>query len=222
MSEKKITPKSILRSGKKEVKITLENLLEHASSDNVSDALKNLYGTTGVIESVTAIDKSRKVIGKIVTVGVNSYDWGTGIKAIYEAEENDILFINCSDCDHAIWGELASRAAKKNNIKATVINGASRDSEEIIKLGYPVFSKMIRPNAGKALNMGTIKENVRIKDTIIKTGDILVGDYDGVVIIPQECVEETLEELNKIKAFEKKCMKKLEKEDAQLDKIIGI
>ena len=222
MTKNRITPKSILKSGKQEVEISLENLLEYASTDNVSDALKNLYGITGVIESVTAIDKSKKVIGKIVTVGVNSYDWGTGIKAIYEAEEDDILFINCSDCDHAIWGELASRAAKNNKLQATVINGASRDTEEIIKLGYPVFSKMIRPNAGKALNNGTIKENIRIKYTIIKTGDILVGDYDGVVIIPQECIEETLEELNKIKSFEKKCMKKLEKKDAQLDKIVGI
>ena len=71
MSKGKITPKNILHGNKKkQEKITLENLLEVASSDNVSDAMKNLYGKDGLINGIKPIDPSYKVVGKIKTARV--------------------------------------------------------------------------------------------------------------------------------------------------------
>ena len=219
----KITPITVLNFNKKEPKkITLDNLLDISSTDNVSDAMKNLYGKQGLLCDVKPIDSSYKVVGKIKTVETDSYDWGTCIKGIYAAEPGDVLLIKCSDTEHAVWGEMASQAAKKHGLKATVVYGASRDTPDIIKLGYTVFSKEIKSRACLPTNDGTIGDRLILDDMAICDGDILVGDMDGVVIIPQEKVEEVLEEVNNIKKFESSCIKELIKEDKPLDKILKI
>lgn len=221
MSVNKITPKSILNHGKNRNKITLDNLLDKATTDNISDAMKKVCGKNGVIRDVKSIDGKSKIVGKIRTAQTNSSDWGTGIKAIYECGENEILFIDCSDDETAIWGELASQAAQQHGLQATVINGASRDTEGIKQLGYPVFSKATMPNAGYALNNGVINERIDIDGNIIVNGDYIVGDSEGVVVIPKECLEEVLEEVNNIKKFETELMKEMS-EDKHLDEILDI
>lgn len=221
MSANKITPKNILNHGKDKKKITLDNLLEKATTDNVSDAVKKVCGKNGVIKGVKPIDDSYKIVGKIRTAQTNSSDWGTGIKAIYECEENEILFIDCSDDDTAIWGELASRASKEYGLQATVINGASRDTEGIRELGYPVFSKVTMPNAGYALNNGVINERLNVNGNIIVPGDYIVGDSEGVVVIPKERLDDVLEEVNNIKKFEKEIMNQLSYEN-HMDEILGM
>ena len=218
----KITPKSILKQNRKEKKITEKNLEQKASSDNVSDAMKNIFNISGVIESIKPIDNSFKVVGRIRTAQTDSNDWGTLIKAIYECKEDEILFVKCSDDKKPVWGEMASTAALKNKLKATVIFGASRDTNEIKDLGYKVFSKTTRSNAGLPSYEGTIGEDIIIDDRIIKTGDLLIGDSDGVVIVSQDDVDTILKEVNNIKKFEDKCIKKLVDEDLNLDDILGI
>ncbi|WP_303235873.1 RraA family protein [Methanosphaera cuniculi] len=218
----KITPKSILKQNRKEKKITEKNLEQKASSDNVSDAMKNIFNISGVIEGIKPIDNSFKVVGRIRTAQTDSNDWGTLIKAIYECKEDEILFVKCSDDKKAVWGEMASTAALKNKLKATVIFGASRDTNEIKDLGYKVFSKTTRSNAGLPSYEGTIGEDIIIDDRIIKTGDLLIGDSDGVVIVSQDDVDAILKEVNNIKKFEDKCIKKLVDEDLNLDDILGI
>jgi regulator of RNase E activity RraA len=223
MSKGKITPKNILHQHKKKNNpITLDNLLEKASSNNVADAMKNLYGKHGLIKDIKPINPSYKVVGRVRTVKTNSNDWGTGIKAIYASEPGEILFIDCSDCENAIWGELASQAAKKYGISATIINGASRDTGETLKTGFKLFSKDTMSNAGHPLNEGTINERLVIDDNVIINGDIVVADRDGVIIIPQENVDEVIKEVNNIKKFESDCVKQIIEQNAQLDKLVNI
>lgn len=229
MSKGKITPNNILHFNKKTKKeekeelnkITLDNLVQKASSDNVSDALKNLYGFDGVIKDVKPLNDAHKVSGFIRTVETNSNDWGTCIKGIYECKEDEILFIKCSNDEIAVWGELASTAAREHGVKATVLVGSARDTEDIIKTGFPVFSSNYRSNAGLPYNNGVIGENIILDDYVIKTGDFAVCDRDGVVIIPSEKLEEVLVELNKIKKFEENCIKQLLGNNKRLDDIVG-
>ncbi|MDO5826568.1 MAG: RraA family protein [Methanosphaera sp.] len=222
MSTNKITPKNILNHGKNKNKITLDNLLEKATTDNVSDAVKKVCGKNGVIKGVKPIDEKFKIVGKIRTAHTNSSDWGTGIKAIYECEKDEILLIDCSDDETAIWGELASQAAQEYGLQATVINGASRDTEGIRNLGYPVFSKLTMPNAGYALNNGVINERLNINGNIIVTGDYLVGDSEGVVVIPKERIDEILAEVANIKKFEESIMSQMSDANNHMDEILNI
>lgn len=207
----KITPRSILKQNRKqEDKITIDNLVNRASSNNVADALKNLYQKSFLLEDIKPIKKSYKVVGRIMTAITDSNDWGTLIKAIYECEVGDILVVKCSDDKKAVWGEMASTAAKKHGLKATIIIGASRDTNEIIEdVDYMVFSKTTRSNAGVALNEGEIGCDIIVDNMIIHHGDYMIADCDGVVVIPKDNLNEVLDEVKQIKKFEKASIDRL-------------
>jgi regulator of RNase E activity RraA len=225
----KITPKTILNFNKADDedkvseinRVTVENILDTVSSDNVSDAMKNLYGKHGLVKDVKPLNPKHKVAGFIKTVETNSNDWGTGIKAIYDCKKDEILFIKCSDNDYAIWGGLASASAQKHGVQATVIVGSSRDTSDILELDFPVFSQKIQSRAGLPLNKGTIGEDIIVDESIIKTGDFIICDVDGVVVVPKEHLEEVIEEVNRIKLFETDCVKKIFDENKQLDEMVG-
>jgi len=67
-----------------------------------------------------------------------------------------------------------------------VIDGAIRDVQEIRKLGFPAFSKLVMPAAGEPKGFGEIGIPVNISSTRISSGDYIVGDDDGVVVIPAQ------------------------------------
>ena len=229
MSNGKITPQSILHFNKssevdddvESCEITLDNIAEKVSSDNVSDALKNLYSSYGLLKDVKPINSKHKIAGFVRTAETNSNDWGTGIKAIYTCKENEILLIKCSDNDYAIWGGIATCAAKEYGLQATVIVGSTRDTEDILELDFPIFSQKVQSRAGLPLNNGTLEGTLFIDDLVIKTGDFVVGDVDGVVVIPQEKLDEVLIELNRIKKFELSAIEKLVNEKQHMDDIVG-
>ncbi|RAP51871.1 MAG: hypothetical protein BZ138_04170 [Methanosphaera sp. rholeuAM270] len=184
--------------------------------------MKNLYAKHSLVRGIKPINSKYKVSGFIRTAETNSDDWGTCIKAIYECNPNEILFIKCSNEDYAVWGELASTAAKKHGLLATVIFGSSRDTNDVLKLDYPLFSSSIQSRAGGAYNNGTIGEDIIIDDLIIRTGDFIICDVDGVVVVNKENLDEVLEEVNKIKEFENNCLRELFDEDKQLDTILDL
>ncbi|MDO5851638.1 MAG: RraA family protein [Methanobacteriaceae archaeon] len=219
----KITPKNLLgKNNTKKEKITLDNLITKVSTNTVADAIKNTLHKKGVIEGVKPLNNKDIVMGKVVTVKTSSDDWGTSIKAIYGADKNDILLIQCDNDEYAIWGEMASQAAKKHGLKATIIIGASRDTNEILNLNYPVYSKSIRPNSGFPKNEGIINERLIIDDMVVCSNDIVVADVNGVVIIPSNKVDIVLEEVNNIITFENQSIKKLLESDDSLVDILNI
>lgn len=228
MSNGRITPSSVLHFNRDNVEdvvddnlITVDNIVEMASSDNVSDAMKNLYGTSGLLRGVKSIGSGSKVAGFIRTVETGSYDWGTGIKAIYECREGEILFIRCSDNDYAIWGGLASVSAKVHGVCATVIVGSSRDTEDILDLDYPVFSSDIKSAAGLPLNEGTIDGRLFVDDLVVESGDFAFCDVDGVVVVSRDKLDDVICEVNRIKAFERDCFEKVVVGNQRLDDIVG-
>ena len=85
------------------------------------------------------------------------------------------MVISC-DRDHpAVWGEMASTAAKKRGILGTVIYGACRDTVGIKDLDYPVFSRAIVPNAGNPIGEGEVNIPVICGRTTVNPGDLIMG-----------------------------------------------
>lgn len=231
MSRGKITPNNILHFNNKgnvdedidvPLKLSADNLLDFASSDNVSDALKSLYGFSGLVSGVKSVCDDFAVCGFIRTVETSSFDWGTGIKAIYECNPGEILFIKCSDEDYAIWGELASQSALCHGVAATIIVGASRDTVGIRKLEYPVFSSRICSCAGFASNEGVMDSDLFVGNLVVKSGDFVVADVDGVVVIPQDKLDDVLLEVSKILDFENELFDKVVNDNKRLDNLLDL
>ena len=97
------------------------------------------------------------------------------------------------------WGGLASKLAQKKGVLGTIMHGTCRDVEEIRECGYPVWAKGVCPRRSRNdFTFGTINEPIEVTGVKIKKNDIIVADQSGVVCIPEEMIEETLNLLKKI------------------------
>jgi 3-hexulose-6-phosphate synthase len=183
--------------------INLNSFLEKVSSCQISDAFNEIAHRSGVLYNLKSIN-NLKTWGKVTTVKTNSDDWGTITIAIDEADDEDVLLIETSDMDAAIWGELASTCAKNNGVKATLVYGCVRDLDALLTMDYPIFACGFRPNAGKALGLGEINPVLELESMRISPGDFLYGDETGVVIIPREFFTQVMEKTFEIKVKEMK------------------
>jgi 4-hydroxy-4-methyl-2-oxoglutarate aldolase len=89
-------------------------------------------------------------------------------------------------------GEIMTQAAIERKLAGLVIDGGVRDSQRLIELAFPVFSRgiCIRGTSKNHSGKGSLRTPVQFGDVVVRQGDLVVGDADGVVIIPRESVEE--------------------------------
>jgi len=165
----------------------VKEILKKVSTANISDALHR----TGWIKGLKPVLKENfKIAGKCITVRTYPGDWAKPVEAIDIAEEGDVIVIDAGGVGPACWGELATNSAIIKKLEGVVIYGGVRDVEEIIKLKFPVFAKIISPSAGEPKGFGEINIPVKIEGQFIFPGDWIVGDSDGVVVIPKDKVVE--------------------------------
>ena len=182
--------------------INLNSFLNQVSSCQISDAYNQIARRSGVLYNLKSIN-NLKTWGRITTSKTNSDDWGTITLAIDEANDGDVLLVETSDMDAAIWGELASTCAKINGVKATLVYGCVRDLDALLYMDYPIFACGFRPNAGSALGLGEINIHLELESIKISPGDFLYGDETGVVIIPKKLFNEVMNKTLEIKIKEK-------------------
>ena len=109
------------------------------------------------------------------------------------------------DIDAALWGGLMSTRAKARGARGAVVNGGVRDIEQVAGLGFPVFGKYrCIKDIRRRGYMAEFGESILIDDIHIKTGDIIFGDANGVIVIPSEHEEQIFAELEKSFEGEKK------------------
>jgi len=162
-----------------------EEVFRKVSTANISDAMHRSGDLEG-IPPVAGIQAGKTMVGKAVTVRTYPGDWAKPVEAIDITKKGEAIVIDAGGTGKAVWGELASESCKRKGIAGVVINGASRDTEDIDKIGFPVFAKNKRPTAGEPKGFGEINVPIEISGIRIKPGDYIVGDLDGVVVIPEE------------------------------------
>lgn len=138
---------------------------------------------------------------------IMSKPFGIMFEALDSLKQNEVYICTGSSHNYALWGGLMSTRAIKLGAAGAVVNGFSRDTNEILSLNYPTFSAgtyaQDQGPRGKVIDFNLPIEFGGIKVT---PGDIVFGDRDGVLIVPTETVEETF-----TKALEKARGEKLVK-----------
>jgi len=125
------------------------------------------------------------MVGKAFTVRTYPGDWAKPVEAVDQTKEGEVIVIDAGGVGPAVWGELASHSAKGKKIAGVVINGAIRDVEEIRKISFPAFAEIITPQAGEPKGLGEIGIPITISGIKIFPGDWVIGDDDGVIVVPQ-------------------------------------
>ncbi|MCF6155194.1 MAG: bifunctional hexulose-6-phosphate synthase/ribonuclease regulator [Candidatus Brocadia sp.] len=154
--------------------------LKQLSTANISDGSHRAEGITGLYPIYSSI----KLIGNAVTVRTYPGDWAKPVEAIDIAKEGDVIVINAGGVGPAVWGELATHSALQKKISGVVINGAMRDLAEVRKLNFPIFTKIVMPTAGEPKGFGEINIPINISGIHINPGDWIIGDDDGLMVIP--------------------------------------
>ena len=118
-------------------------------------------------------------------------------RAILAASAGDILVVATGDSQAmwGYWGEILAVAAVEAGLGGLVLQGGSRDHDALVNLGFPVFSlgACVRGTVkDKAPGIGSVGEPVLVGGIVVRSGDLVVGDADGVVTISQERASEVI------------------------------
>jgi len=161
----------------------------------ISDALDRL-GLAGSVHGIAALSPGHLLSGPIFTVRYEnvSDEGGTVGDFLDDVPSGSIIVIdNAGRTDCTVWGGIMTRIAAASGVAATVINGVCRDTAVAAELGYPIWSVGRFMRTGKdRVRLATVGEDLEIDGVVIRPGDLLVGDDDGVVIVPAERVDEVL------------------------------
>lgn len=104
--------------------------------------------------------------------------------------------------DHPYMGDLMASAAKAIGFNGIVVDGYIRDKVGLKELGLPIFSKGFMQRAPIKKNPGEINTVITCAGVTVHPGDLVVGDYDGVTVVPRDMVEAVLEKAEKKDAHE--------------------
>jgi len=170
------------RIKKKTLDEQIFELFMQVSTPNISDAMHR----KGVMRGIKPLFEDIKLVGKAVTVQTFEGDWAKPVEATDVAKEGDVIVVYAGSKDVAPWGELASWSCKQKGIAGFVIDGAVRDVEEIRRIRFPVFAKYIVPNAGEPKGFGELNTEIKCGGQEVKPGDWIIGDDNGVVVVPKE------------------------------------
>jgi 3-hexulose-6-phosphate synthase/6-phospho-3-hexuloisomerase len=179
VSGKKVRTELFKKYGSKE----LYEAFMKVSSPNVADAQHKKGAMKGIHPR---IKHGTKMVGQALTVNTVNGDWAKPVEAIDRAQPGDVIVIDACAGEIAVWGELASWSSKTKGVAGVVIDGAARDIDSIIDIGFPCFSRHIASNAGEPKGYGGIGHEIVCGGVTVRTGDWVIGDESGVVVVPQE------------------------------------
>jgi len=158
---------------------------------NIGDSMDRLNVLDGAIRPMWA---GAKLAGRAVTV----YLAGGDNKGIHEVlptlQPGDVLVVNGQGVTHrALIGELIAGRAAKRGCRGFVIDGAVRDVEDLAEIGFPVFARAASPAGPYRNGPFQLAVPVAIGGVVVSPGDVVVGDGDGVVVVPAADAAEVLE-----------------------------
>lgn len=159
----------------------LRELLSGVRTNNVSDGSHRLPCLDGMVP----LALGQFACGPAVTVKTVPGDWAKPVEAIDAANEGDVLVVDAGGVPPAVWGELASESAVNKKIAGLVVHGAVRDSSDIRKLGFAVWSTFVCSHAGEPVGLGEINRPILIGAQRICPGDWILADDDGVMVLPK-------------------------------------
>jgi 4-hydroxy-4-methyl-2-oxoglutarate aldolase len=183
--------------------------------------LHEAAGKTGALPwQIKAIAPTFRVCGPAFTVQCPGGDNLWLHRALDLAQPGDVLVVHTGGrFDHGYWGEIMSTAAKARRLGGLVIDGCVRDGDLLASIGFPVFARglCIRGTAKDFGALGWINAPVLVEDAVIRAGDLIVGDRDGVVCVAAAQIESVLDNARKREHEEAQILKRIEAGEATLD-----
>jgi regulator of RNase E activity RraA len=161
----------------------------------ISDLMNRLYTMSSSIVPITPPEL--RIAGPACTVKVFPGDNLMVHKSLDVARPGDVVVVDASSSHMtAVLGDLVATKARHRGIAGFVVDGLVRDVPGILQLGnFPVFARGVTPIGPLHRGPGEIGYPVSIGGIVVQPGDILIGDGDGVVVVPLDAAEDVLARL---------------------------
>ena len=171
----------------------------------ISDAMDRL-GIAGQCLNIKPLDPRFRLTGRAFTIlyGPAGTPPGTVGDYIEDVPPGGVVVLDNGGRENAtVWGDILTWVANRRGVAGTVIDGACRDTHLARELGYPIYSRSYSMRTGKdRIQVEAMGGPVNIGDARVNQGDILRGDADGVVAIPQAHEDAILTNAEQIDAAE--------------------
>lgn len=182
--------------------------LEGAQTGHIVDAL---LGRGALDHHIKPVDPERaQFVGTALTCETGPSDNLAILAALVIAQPGDVI-VAASDgfAATAVVGDNVSAMAKNKGVAAIVIDGMARDSYGIVPVGLPVFARGITPNSCVRSGPGKVGMPIVCGGVAIQSGDVVLGDRDGVVVVRQADLEHIVGQLAEIRRLEEETQKKI-------------
>jgi RraA family protein len=144
-----------------------------------------------------------RMAGPAFTLRVHTADILMVGKALSDCPKGSVLAIDGQgELNTALWGAITTECARRKGLAGIVIDGAIRDVAQIRRDKLPVFARAAVPNAGGAEYRGETGITIQCGGAVVNPGDWIVSDEDGVVVVPQDRLEATLEIAERLRKVE--------------------
>ncbi|MEP6491967.1 MAG: RraA family protein [bacterium] len=159
------------------------------ASSNLADAMGRFHFMDPGIRSRSGLP----LCGLALTVICRPADNLMVHKALQVARPGDILVIDtCGNTTSAVFGELMCHTAAAKKLGGIIVDGALRDIDGITRLGMPSYSRTVCPGGCDKDGPGEINVPISCGGTVVMPGDIVVGDDDGVAVVPRDSADDVL------------------------------
>ncbi|HEX7891759.1 MAG TPA: RraA family protein [Ramlibacter sp.] len=171
---------------------------------NISDCMTRM---TAAGPRLRPMHKSGALAGPALTVKCRPGDNLMIHKALTMAQPGDVIVVDAGgDLTNSLFGEIMMATAVKKGVAGIVLNGAVRDSEEIGQGTFPLYAAGVTHRGPYKDGPGEINVPIAIDGMVIHPGDLVVGDFDGLLCVPFDDAEEVLAATHKKMEAEKKTL----------------
>nr|WP_263324756.1 RraA family protein [Neobacillus sp. Marseille-Q6967] len=181
----------------RKVERSLVEQYRNVVTPHISDNLNRIHAIGG---NLRPYHGDGRLLGTAVTVKTRPGDNLLVHKAIDMAEAGDVIVVDAGgDLTNSIAGEIMMQISKKKGITGFVIDGAIRDIGAFKRDNFPVYAKGVTHRGPYKDGPGEINVPIVVDGIVVHPGDLIVGDEDGLAVVPYEFAEEVLQ---KVKAQE--------------------
>ena len=153
------------------------------STSFVVDAMN---GPGALHHAIKPLDPQSRLVGSALTARAGARDNLAALAALDLIEPGDVLVISTQGFEGtATLGDNMARIAQIRGAVGVVTDGMARDAAEIIALGMPVFCRAVTPNSAFPSGPGEVGLPLALGEVTIESGDLIIGDRDGVVVVPR-------------------------------------
>lgn len=205
----------LIAAGKREKdQKLLGNIKNHLTSSMLSDILDDLGWSAQIIKGLLPNSQGGKVFGRAKTLKLRALNEGEDFTGIYNAlysyetiVPGDVIVVENEVPNYAYFGELNANLAIRSGAVGVIVDGMTRDSQEVLSTGLTVYAKGYTcQDVRKRATTESYNKSIKLQGVSVAPGSLIFADTEGVIVIPKAIENEVIEEVYKRASNEKKIL----------------